>query len=314
MSVPLALLAYAALVGTAGPAWLRRSRWVRGSPRLGILAWQACTGAVLGSLVLLALAAAVPVGRVSFDLGHLLHACSAVLRGRYGFTSTAWASVLAGAAAVAVSGLLARALVWHTVALLRERSRHRLMLDVLGRPDPDGGPRVVEHDVPLAYCVPGQGGRIVVTSAAVAVLDAEQLLAVVAHEQAHLRGRHDLVLFASEVAYAAVPWLPVFRSARQETAGLVEMLADDRAARQVGALPLAAALVGLGTRAAPRSALGATTQLAPERVLRLVRTPYSTSAWRRAGVPVMSAVILLAPWAIAVAPAWTARGGFCPVG
>lgn len=313
MTVVLALMAYAVAVAVLTPRWLRRSAWTRGTPRLGILAWQASVGAVLGSLVLLAVAAALPVGQVSFDVGHLLHACSAVLRSRYRFGDAPRSAVVAGAVAAAVTVLLARAFVLRAVALVGQRSRQRCMIDVLACDLTEDGARVVEHHVPLAYCIPGRGGRIVLTSAAVNALDAEQLEAVIAHERAHLQGRHDLVLFADEVARAAFPWVSFFRTAGQQTAGLVEMLADDRAARQVGALPLASALVDMGSRAAPRGALGVSSRMTQERVMRLVRDPYSPGPWRQASVLIASAGLLLAPWVIAVLPAWAARDGFCPV-
>ena len=188
MTVVLALMAYAVAVAVLTPRWLRRSAWTRGTPRLGILAWQASVGAVLGSLVLLAVAAALPVGQVSFDVGHLLHACSAVLRSRYRFGDAPRSAVVAGAVAAAVTVLLARAFVLRAVALVGQRSRQRCMIDVLACDLTEDGARVVEHHVPLAYCIPGRGGRIVLTSAAVNALDAEQLEAVIAHERAHLQG------------------------------------------------------------------------------------------------------------------------------
>src|SRR5260370_1182733 len=46
----------------------------------------------------------------------------------------------------------------------------------------------------VAYCVPGRRPTIVVTSAALAVLDPAQLPAVLAHERAHLAGRHHLLI------------------------------------------------------------------------------------------------------------------------
>ena len=47
---------------------------------------------------------------------------------------------------------------------------------------------------PAVYCVPGRPPTIVLTTGALAVLDTEQLTAVLAHERAHLAGRHHLLL------------------------------------------------------------------------------------------------------------------------
>jgi Zn-dependent protease with chaperone function len=283
MSVLLALVVYA--VAVLAPRWLTGAAWTQGSPRLGILAWQASTAAVLGSVILLAVAAALPVDQVSFDLGHLLHACGAVLRSRYSLSAAPWSAVLAAATAAV---LLRRALLLRSVALVQARKRQRALIDVLALELADDGTRVLDHQAALAYCIPGRGGRIVLTSAAVSTLTPDQLAAVIAHERAHLRGRHDVVLFASEVARAAFPWVRFFGVAKEQTAGLVEMLADDQAARQAGPVPLASALVGLGSSAVPGGSLAATGQMTTERVLRLVRDPYGVGAWRHAIVLLVS--------------------------
>ena len=45
--------------------------------------------------------------------------------------------------------------------------------------------------------------------------------AVLAHEQAHLRGRHHLVLAAGRILRRAFPWVPAFRWAYEEVTRLV---------------------------------------------------------------------------------------------
>jgi hypothetical protein len=47
---------------------------------------------------------------------------------------------------------------------------------------------------PRRYCVPSLRHRVVLTTGAVAALEPRQLRAVIAHERAHLWGRHDLVI------------------------------------------------------------------------------------------------------------------------
>lgn len=66
---------------------------------------------------------------------------------------------------------------------------------------------------PAAYCLPGRPPTIVLTTGALAVLDPEQLTAVLAHERAHLAGRHHLLLAVTR-SLAAVA--PPFRSSRAE--------------------------------------------------------------------------------------------------
>lgn len=314
MSVPLALVLFAFVVMTAGPRWLRGRTWAQGSPRMGILAWQAAVLSVLSALVLLALTAALPVTRVSFDLGHVIHACPEALRRSYDTVDLSWVRVASAVVAAATFLALSWAVLTRGVAVRRGRVRQRQVLDLLGRERQFAlCAHVLEHDVPLAYCVPGGGGRIVLTTAAVAALDERQLTAVLAHEHAHLDGRHDLVLFGADVAAAAFPWSSFFRTARAELRTLIEMLADDEASRRSDPLVLATALVDLGQTTAPTWAIGATGDTVI-RVERLIARQRRLSRARRLLAVSLSVVLLLAPWAIAVAPAWAARAGHCPAG
>lgn len=312
MTVPVALLLFAGAILLLASRVLTRAIWVHGSPRWGILAWQACVGAVLSAFVLLALTALVPVERISFDLAHLLHACAAALQDSYALSQ---APGVFGAS-IAVAGmtvlLLLRATVLLTVRVARSRDRQRRLLDLLAR-DLDGhGAHVLAHDVPLAYCVPGGRGRIVLTTAARATLPAAELRAVVAHERAHLRGRHDLVLFGADVARTAFPWMRFFHVAHVQMTGLIEMLADDRAASRAGRLPLAAALLDLGTSPAHQSSVVGTGHMTTVRVARLVEGVDGLSFVRRLTAAVLCAGLLAAPWVMTVAPAWAARTGRCP--
>jgi len=313
MSVPLALLVFGVVVMAVAPRLLPRRSWVQAAPRWGILAWQACTGAVLGSFLLLALTAALPVDRISFDVEHLLHACAAVLRDRYEVHLAAWIALGSATLAALVAALLVVALLTRARRLALIRARQRNLVDLVARDLDAHGAHLLPHRVPLAYCIPGQRGRIVLTTAAASALAEPERAAVVAHERAHLRGRHHLVLLGADVARAAFPWLPYFDVAQRQTAGLVEMLADDCAARSSGALSVANALLGLGAHVTPPGGLGASGEPTVERVLRLVDGAARPSSLHRAGVLLQCTLLLGAPWAIALAPAWAAHAGRCPV-
>lgn len=313
MTVSVALLGFAAVVMLLAPRLLVRGQWVRAAPRWGIVAWQASVGAVLGSFVLLAVAAALPVDRVSFDVGHLLHACGAVLRDHYAVHKAAWVAAASVTAAVLALSFLAGAILVRAGRVARSRARQRSLIDLVAYDVDRCGAHVLAHDEPLAYCIPGRRGRIVLTTAAKSALGEAELAAVIAHERAHLRGRHDLVLFGADVARGAFPWLPFFRVAKEQTASLVEMLADDRAAKSTGRLPLASALLDLSAQGVPRGALGASGQLTVERVLRLVDELRQPSYVHRAVVLMLSAVLISAPWVIAVAPVWAAQAGRCSI-
>jgi Zn-dependent protease with chaperone function len=313
MTVPLALVALALAVAVLAPRLLGRASWPRRSPRLGIWAWQASVFTVLAAGVLLALTALMPVDRVSFDVGHILHACPDVLRGRYTISGGSWLHVTSLIVATGTFLALLRALFVCGRAVRRGRVRQRELLDLLvRRRDARCGAHILEHDVPLAYCVPGGRGRVVVTTAAVAALDDRQMTAVLAHEHAHLDGRHHLVLFGADVAAAAFPWSRFFRRARRELCLLVEMLADDEASRRSDRNVLATALVDLGQRPAPAEAVGANGDTV-ERVERLMYHAAGPTGVRRVLVLTFSVALLASPWVIAVAPAWAARSGLCPL-
>lgn len=312
MPVPIALVALALAVATLAPRLLGRAAWTRRSPRLGILAWQASVLSVLAAWILLALTAILPVERVSFDVGHVLHACPDELQHSYQAVDGHWLHLASLLVATGTCLALLRAVIARGRAVRAGRVRQRELLDLLVRQrDALHGAHVLDHDVALAYCVPGGGGRVVVTSAAVAALDDRQLTAVLAHEHAHLDGRHDLILFGAEVAAAAFPWSRFFRRARRELSVLVEMLADDEGARRSDRTALATALVDLGQNPTPGGAIGATGDTV-ERVQRLMDSaPGPSGAWRML-VLTVSFVLLTSPWVVAVAPAWAARSGFCP--
>ncbi|TWE11781.1 M56 family metallopeptidase [Rudaeicoccus suwonensis] len=94
--------------------------------------------------------------------------------------------------------------------------------------------RYVDTDRVLAMSTRVGGPQIVVSRALVESLDPAQLRAVIEHERAHLRWRHDLIASTACLAYDTMPWLPAGRSFRRSVHLLVELAADDVAARVCG--------------------------------------------------------------------------------
>jgi hypothetical protein len=121
---------------------------------------------------------------------------------------------------------------------------------------------VVDDDVPDAYALPGIGGRVVVSTAMLRALPAEERRVLLAHEAAHLTHRHHLYVQAAELAAAANPLLrPAARAVRAAT----ERWADEVAAAEVGDRSVAAralARAGLARAAARRSAVAMSGALA----------------------------------------------------
>jgi hypothetical protein len=77
----------------------------------------------------------------------------------------------------------------------------------------------------------------------------------------------------ADVLRVGYPWLPAARLARQHVAGLIELAADDAAARRCGRASLAAALAVLGSAPAPEPALAAGGASTAARITRLASPP-----------------------------------------
>jgi Zn-dependent protease with chaperone function len=133
---------------------------------------------------------------------------------------------------------------------------------------------VIDAAAPVAYCLWGRPATIVLSSGALEVLDPAQLEAVLAHERAHLAGRHHLLIALTRGLAAAFPGVPLFGRGLDHVARLSEMCADDSAARRSGRPALAGALLAMATGAAvPAGALGAMACAVSARLGRLAEVP-----------------------------------------
>ena len=104
-------------------------------------------------------------------------------------------------------------------------------------PSLPGGLVVVDDDEPDAYTLPGVSGRVVVSTAMLRALPADERRVLLAHEAAHLRHRHHLWVQAAELAAAANPLL---RPGTRAVRAAVERWADEVAAEEVADRSLAA--------------------------------------------------------------------------
>ena len=104
-----------------------------------------------------------------------------------------------------------------------------------------------DADEPVAVAVPGRHPEILISSALERALTPPQLRAVLAHEVAHLRFRHGWAVRIAELNALCLPRpLRGARALKRATLLLVELMADDEAARRAGAANLANALQRLG--------------------------------------------------------------------
>ena len=253
-----ALLAVVATGSVAGIPALARASWPRRSPAAAILLWQAlglaggiaAVGALLG--------VAMPANRSSVA-GAFWRLRDLVLAGRHWPLPLLMLRAFCLMAGLALLTLLCWVLVAATVAAFQARRRQRALLTLLAHGDPKvPGALVVDHPAAAAYCLPGLRSKIVVSAGALKILDRAELAAVLAHERAHLRERHDLVLLPFTALRRAFPRSGRFADAYGAVSLLVEMLADDRALRARPARELVSALVRVGTSGSvPTGALAA---------------------------------------------------------
>lgn len=216
---------------------------------------------------------------------------------------------LAGlAAGVLLLVMLCWILVAASAAVLRARQRQRTLLSLLAHGDPKvPGALVVDHPAAAAYCLPGLHPEIVISAGALDLLGADELAAVLAHERAHLRERHDLVLLPFLALLRAFSWAAITARAYRAVGLLLEMHADDRVLRQVPARELATALLRVGAAggALPAGALAVTGQVESEvaaRVIRLLRPPPVLGSAATALVLAVSAALVVVPATLLVLP------------
>ncbi len=119
---------------------------------------------------------------------------------------------------------------------------------------------VLEDDRADAFALPGRPGRVVVTAGMLRALSAPERAALLAHERAHLSGRHHLFLTAA--AYAAAVH-PALRMLRVPLGYHLERWADEAAAASVGDRTVTARAVGRAALAATRAPWPARPRLVP---------------------------------------------------
>lgn len=253
-----AALAVVAIGSIAGVPALVRASWPRRSPAAAILLWQAI-GLASGIAAVGALLGLAEPGNRASVAGEVWRLPSIVQAGHHGPALLIVGRVLSLTAALGLLTLLCWVLVAATAAVLQARRRQRVLLSLLAHGDPKApGALVVDHPAAAAYCLPGLRSKIVVSAGALELLAPAELAAVLAHERAHLRERHDLVLLPFTALRRAFPRSGRCDDAYHAVALLVEMLADDRALRARPARALVSALVRVGTAGqVPAGALAA---------------------------------------------------------
>ncbi|OBK78727.1 M56 family metallopeptidase [Mycobacterium sp. 1274761.0] len=284
------------LVGPV-PAVLARATWPMRAPRAAIVLWQSIALAA----VLSAFSAGIAIASRLFVPGSDGRPTATITSEIEVLGWPLWITyVLVFALTLLIGARLMIAVIQVAIATRRRRAHHRMVVDLVGRSQ-KSWLRILDVDLPLAYCLPGVRSRVVVSQGALTALADSEVTAILSHERAHLRARHDLVLEMFTAVHAAFPRFVRSASALDAVRLLIELLADDAAVRAAGPTPLARALVTCAEGRAPAGALAAGGPTTVLRVRRLGGRGNSIAVaigayLAAAAVLVVPTVALAVPW------------------
>ncbi|MGA9360834.1 MAG: M48 family metalloprotease, partial [Mycobacterium sp.] len=186
------------LVGPV-PALLARATWPLRAPRAAMVLWQAIALAA----VLSAFSAGIAIATRLLMPGPDGRPTASIIgaAGRLGWPL--WTAYIAAfALTVLVGARLMIAVARVAIANRRRRAHHRMVVDLVGVGHDAAlaqscantrDLRVLDVPQPLAYCLPGVRSRVVVSEGTLNTLTDTEVSAILSHERAHLRARHDLV-------------------------------------------------------------------------------------------------------------------------
>ena len=281
MTAALWLLLYGCALAWLAPPVLRRMTSHGISPHMGVAAWLSTVAATLVAW-LVALVMVIGATTDSIRTGAVVTLCLEL----FGFSEhTPMAGRIGSVVLIGVgtltSGFIALR-IGRCLSRLRARSHeHAHAARIIGRPTDHPNVVIVEADWPAAYCVVGRPNAIIVTSAAMRSLNRSQLKAVLAHENAHISGRHHHILMVLRALAGTLRRLPLFATAPHCVGELLEMCADDTAVRRVGTHPLLAGLSALAGEHPPaREGLAAAGTAVIARAQRLLTPTRRHVRWR----------------------------------
>jgi Zn-dependent protease with chaperone function len=280
MTTGLWLLVYGSALAWLAPWPLGRLTKTGFSPQMGVAAWLTAIATTLVAWVI----ASVLIGVAAFD-GLRNSSAVALCLELFGLSEHGGLPGLSGSIALTVVGIVVSAIFLlrtsRSVTRLRSRSReHAEAIMLVGRPTSRSGVVVVDAQELAAYCVSGHPPAIVVTSAAWSSLGRLELAAVLAHEQAHITGRHHQLLMMLRAMATALPRVPLMKQSAHAVAELLEMCADDAAARGHGVAPLLGGLLAMAeTRPVPVHGLAAAGTATALRAMRLAEPPGGRARW-----------------------------------
>lgn len=256
MTLAVGLLLAAVALGVTGPAYLRPTADPRVHPGLALSVWVATLLAAGASAVAAAAVLVLPDPSVPDGVLGIAVVCwRALARG----TDIPWLLVARLVVGATLLTVLARVAALFARSLYRER-RTRIDRSAALRAvaEVHDGVWWVPGDEPVAFSLGGGRRGIVVASTGLRRLADDAVAAILAHEHAHVRGRHHLAVALARAAADALPRMPLCRAAPGAVGVLCELAADAEAVRRHGPAPVARALTATAATgmATPRGAVG----------------------------------------------------------
>lgn len=306
-----AVLLAAMALFACSPYVAGRRLLARGGPRPIIaVTLLSLVGLGLGCLFLLIAVidpAEVPTGAIP----HIIERCADAASNILAHPMSHWPHI---AAALILLAFLARLIIAAIITLRQSRrslpsarTEHPMPRD--GDADVWASVDLIDDQEPVAYTTGVFRRRIVVSTGLFEQMDAAEADAVLAHETAHIQGRHALLLLVGRTLSSAFGFLPPVRRAVDELILGLEVAADEAACVAVGSpLIVARALASfaeVSRQSNTRGALGATESELLFRVRRLADNSHEeqgrpSSRW---GWVVVACMVVLVTAQMVVLPA-----------
>lgn len=308
------LAALAIALAWPTPLALSKAKWITRAPVQAVLLWQAIALggglSMIGSMLVWGL---TPLGD---NLISALHGGWRLLMGDPGVQYPGVVHLFALSTAFLFGFHLVLTLIRAAWRTSRQRAKHRQLLLLLSNPsETRPNTLVIDHDMPVAYCVPGISNSVTVLSRGLLTqLTPEEQQAVITHERSHLDQRHDLLILAFTAWNEALPWLPTSKLALEAVRQLIEMLADDRALERVNRQTLLKAIVTVATAAAVEESTSANNssnaqlvgmpggEVSSRRLQRLLSPETSLNRPSRILVLTSTVLLLACPTGLLIAP------------
>jgi Zn-dependent protease with chaperone function len=238
LTIAVILLAWAALAMLLSPYALGRRHWVHRYPRVALGAWCATLVSGMGCVI----ATFVIVLHEAQSLAHEPPA-----RLGTGQIVTSLCLSIGGFVLTAIVGGVTGLALWRAVPLIRHRVETRRLvaraMPITPYAMSDDVPVFsIDSPAPIARSLPGRRPMIVISTSLEHALTTDELGAVISHEVAHLRQRHHLLALLAALQRSCAPGLPCSRAFERSIALLIELAADDEAARRCGQATTASAL------------------------------------------------------------------------